>query len=117
MDSFLNLFKQTKLNNNTEEINDHLMLMGGILVEAAAIDGKIEKSELSKIKKSLVYFFEINEDESSYIVKKCLEKVDEAKSLYYFSIHLFIIMPLSKYTKSVKLINKYTARKHTLCVT
>ena len=101
LDSFLNLFNQTKSNNNTEEINDHLMLMGGILVEAAAVDGKIEKSELSKIKKSLVYFFEINEDESSYIVKKCLEKVDEPKSLYYFTSK---INKEFEYEKKIKLL-------------
>ena len=84
LESFLNLFNQSKL-NNTEGIDDHLILIGGILLETAAIDGKIDNNELSKIKKSLIYFFEINEEKSSYIVNKCLEKANEPNSLHYFT--------------------------------
>ena len=84
MESFLNLFNQSKL-NNIEDIDDHLILIGGILLETAAIDGKIDNNELSKIKKSLIYFFEINEEKSSYIVNKCLKKTNEPNSLHYFT--------------------------------
>ena len=85
LDSLLNLFNQSTSNNSTEEIDNHLMLISGILIETAAVDGKIDESELSEIKKSLIYFFEINEEKSSHIVNNCLEKVDEQNSLHYFT--------------------------------
>jgi len=101
LNSFLNLFNQSKLNNNTEEGDDHLMLISGMLVEAAAIDGKIDTDELSKIKKSLIHFFEINEEKSSFIVKKCLEKANEPNSLYYFTSK---INKEFEYEKKIKLL-------------
>ena len=47
--SFLNFFNQHKSNKYTKEIEDNLMLVSGILLEAAAIDGKIDNSEIYKI--------------------------------------------------------------------
>ena len=85
LDSLLNLFNQSTSNNSAEEIDNHLMLISGILIETAAVDGKIDESELSEIKKSLIYFFEISEEKSSHIVNNCLEKVDEQNSLHYFT--------------------------------
>mgnify|MGYP000135535110 CR=1 FL=1 len=72
--SFLNFFNQHKSNKYTKEIEDNLMLVSGILLEAAAIDGKIDNSEIYKIENSLINFFELNEEKSNYIVNKCLEK-------------------------------------------
>ena len=54
--SFLNFFNQPKLNENTKGIEDDLMLVCGILLEAAAIDGKIDNIEIYKIKNSLINF-------------------------------------------------------------
>ena len=68
LESFLNFFNQPKLDKNTEEINEHLMLISGILVEAAAVDGKIEESEIRIIKKSLLNYFEVNENKLDAIV-------------------------------------------------
>ena len=101
LNSFLNLFNKSKLNNNTDEIDDHLMLISGILVETAAIDGKIDNSELSKIIKSLIYFFEVSEDKSSHFVNKCLEKTNEPNSLHYFTSK---INKEFDYTKKIKLL-------------
>ena len=99
--SFLNFFNQPKSNKNTKGIEDDLMLVGGILLEAAAIDGKIDNIEIYKIKNSLINFFELNEEKSNYIVNKCLEKVDEPNSLHYFTSK---INKVFGYDKKIKLI-------------
>ena len=101
LDSLLNLFNQSTSNNSTEEIDNHLMLISGILIETAAVDGKIDESELSEIKKSLIYFFEINEEKSSYIVNKCLKKTNEPNSLHYFTSK---INKEFEYEKKIKLL-------------
>jgi len=47
--SFFNFFNQPKTNENTKGIEDDPMLVCGILLEAAAIDGKIDNSEIYKL--------------------------------------------------------------------
>ena len=42
MDSFLNFFNQPKLSKENEDFNYHLILIGGLLLETAAIDGNID---------------------------------------------------------------------------
>ncbi len=101
MNSFLNLFNQSKLNDNTEEVDNNLMLISGMLIETAAIDGKIDTEELSKIKKSLIYLFEISEEKSSFIVNACLNKANEPNSLHYFTSK---INKEFEYEKKVKLL-------------
>ncbi len=101
LDSFLNLFNKSKLNNNTNEVDDHLMLISGILVETAAIDGKVDNSEHSKIIKSLIYFFQVSEDKISHIVKKCLERTNEPNSLHYFTSR---INKEFEYERKIKLL-------------
>ena len=85
LDSFLNFFNQSKLDINIEKNTDHLMLIGGILVEAAAVDGKVDENEISKIEKSLINFFEVREEKANYIVNKSLKKAFEPNSLHYFT--------------------------------
>ena len=85
LQSFLNFFNQSKFHKKNEKIDDHLMLISGILVEAAAIDGKIDNSEISKIKKTLINSFKVSEEKLSYIVKQSLTKADEPNSLHYFT--------------------------------
>jgi len=101
LESFLNFFNQPKLNKNTEEINEHLMLISGILVEVAAVDGKIDESEIRMIKKSLLNYFEVNENKLDAIVNKCLEKADEPNSLHYFTSK---INKEFEYCKNIKLL-------------
>ena len=101
LESFLNFFNQPKLNKNTEEINEHLMLISGILVEVAAVDGKIDESEIRMIKKSLLNYFEVNENKLDAIVNKCLEKADEPNSLHYFTSK---INKEFEYGKKIKLL-------------
>ena len=61
------------------------MLIGGILLEAAAIDGKIDDDEIDKINKSLINFLGTNEEKSTEIINKCIEKLNEGNSLHYFT--------------------------------
>ena len=85
MESFLKLFNQSKLIKNTEKPDDDLIIISGFFMEAAAIDGIIDDSEISKIKKSLINIFEVSEEKSNDLVKKSLERVNEPNSLYYFT--------------------------------
>ena len=82
--SFINFLKDSK--SNTEiKLDENVTIVGGILLEAAAVDGNIDKNEVLKIKSSLINFFNITEAESNNIVKECLDKVDEPNSFYYFT--------------------------------
>ena len=58
-----NLIKKMK------EIDDHLMVISGLLVETASVDGTIDDSEIDKIKETLGNFFEVSEKKLSYIVE------------------------------------------------
>ena len=99
--SFLNFFNKPKLNNKTEVIDDDLMLISGLFVEAAAIDGEIDKSEIYKIQKSLVSFLNISEEKSTSIVSEYLNKIDETNSLYFFTSK---INKEYKYDKKIQLL-------------
>ena len=85
IESLLKIFNNKKTETNFEQKKDDLMIVGGILVEAASIDGEIAHIEISKIKDSLNNFFGANEEESEDIVNKCLDKVDEPNSFHYFT--------------------------------
>ena len=101
LESFLNFFNQSKLNKNTETIDDDFIFISGIFVEAAAVDGKIDKNEVYKIKQSLINFLEVSEERSNYIVNKSLEKANEPNSLYYFTSK---INKEFEYEKKIKLL-------------
>jgi len=100
-DSLLNFFNQSKLDDDTSKEEDHLTLISGVLVEAAAVDGKIDESEISKIKKSLIHFFNISEEKSISIVNKSLEKMYNLNSLHYYTSK---INKMFEYDKKIKLL-------------
>ena len=83
--SLLNLFDKSKVEKDSEKPDDDMMVIGGIMVEAAAIDGKIDEREVLKIKNSMINVFKINQKNTDFVLKKCLERVDEPNSLYSFS--------------------------------
>ena len=72
--------------NNTS--HDELMLLCGIMIEAAAIDGKVDENEIFKIKTSLVTIFHENTNEVEDIVSLCLKKLNELNSLHFFTSKL-----------------------------
>ena len=83
LNSLKNLFKQTDV--ITTETVDELYLLCGIMMEAANIDGIVDKEETDKISKVLVENF--NEDESavSSVIIKCMNELSENKSLHFFT--------------------------------
>jgi len=85
LESFVKFFNQSKLKEKNTENEEQLMLIGGILLEAAAIDGKIDDDEIDKINKSLINFLGTNEEKSTEIINKCIEKLNEGNSLHYFT--------------------------------
>ena len=83
--SFLNFFNESSSHKENNGNDDHLVVIGGLLVETASIDGKIDNSEIDKIKETLGNFFEVGEKKLSYIVDQSLEKADEPNSLHFFT--------------------------------
>ena len=78
----LNIFNQSK-DQVDENAND--LIIGGLLVEAASIDGEILDIEIAKIKESLHLFSGIDKETSDKIIHSCLEKVDEPNSFHYYT--------------------------------
>jgi len=83
--SFLNFFNESSSHKENNGNDDHLVVISGLLVETASIDGTIDDSEIDKIKETLGNFFEVNEKKLSYIVDQSLEKADEPNSLHFFT--------------------------------
>ena len=83
--SFLNYFNESKSHKENKGIDDHLMVVSGLLVETASVDGTIDDSEIDKIKETLSNFFGVSEKKLSYIVDQSLEKADEPNSLHFFT--------------------------------
>ena len=86
--SLKKLFQQHNLEKDQKNSNNELMLLCGIMMEAAAIDGTIDQTELSKIKISLVTIFNEKSDEAEEAISFCLEKINEPNSLHFFTSKL-----------------------------
>lgn len=99
--SLLNFFNQPQFPKDIEEIDDHIMVICGILVETAAVDGNIDDSEIYQIKKTLINFFEVSEEKLNNIINKSLARADEPNSLHYFTSK---INKEFEYNKKVKLL-------------
>ena len=75
--SFTKLFNQDKENKTSNSNDDKIMLFGGLLVEAALIDGIIDEKEIKKITKSIAYFFALKYETANIIVNECLKNSNE----------------------------------------
>ena len=82
------LFQQPNLKNNKKNSINELMLLCGIMLEAAAIDGKVDTNEILKIKTSLVTIFNEKKEEVEEAISSCLDKINEPNSLHYFTSKL-----------------------------
>ena len=82
------LFQQRNFNNDQRTSNNELMLLCGIMMEAAAIDGKVDQNEILKIKLSLVTIFHEKSREVEEAVSSCLEQINEPNSLHFFTSQL-----------------------------
>ena len=84
----LSLLKNILNSQNSQEddnSNKELELLCGLMIEAAYTDGKIEISELNKIKLSLINIFSEDPNEVELVLKKAEENKNNSKSLHYYT--------------------------------
>ena len=83
----INLLKNILSNQNSiekEEIRD-LELLCGLMIEAAYTDGQVDKSELNKIKLSLIDVFEEDPKEVELVLDQAVKNKNNSKSLHYYT--------------------------------
>jgi len=83
-----NIFQRPSLKSEQRTLNNELMLLCGIMMEAASIDGIIDKNEILKIKTSLVTIFHEKPEEVKKAISSCLEEINEPNSLHFFTSKL-----------------------------
>ena len=81
-------FRQHDFESNQKNSNNELKLLCGIMVETAAIDGKIDQNEILKIKISLVSVFNEKKEEVEEAISSCLNQMNEPNSLHFFTSKL-----------------------------
>ena len=83
----LKLLKNILNNQNSEEDNNNknLELLCGLMIEAAYTDGKIDTSELNKIKLSLISIFSEDPKEVNLVLEKAEENKNNSKSLHHYT--------------------------------
>ena len=84
----LKLLKNILNSQNSEEDNNYnkdLELLCGLMIEAAYTDGKIDTSELSKIKLSLISIFSEDPKEVDLVLEKAEQNKNNSKSLHHYT--------------------------------
>ena len=85
----LKLLKNILNSQNSEEDNNNnnkdLELLCGLMIEAAYTDGKIDTSELNKIKLSLISIFSEDPKEVNLVLEKAEENKNNSKSLHHYT--------------------------------
>ena len=81
--SLKKIFSQTEL-ATSKPLGD-LQLLCGLMIEAANVDGVIDKNEINKISISLTQVFHEKQDEVDEELNKCLNEISDNKSLHYFT--------------------------------
>ena len=87
----INLLKNILNHKNSkddERGNKNLELICGLMIEAAFTDGKIEESELKKIKFSLVNVFGEDLEEVDLVLDKAIKNKNNSKSLHYYTSYI-----------------------------
>ena len=65
--------------------NRDLELLCGLMIEAAYTDGKIEESELKKIKLSLINVFNEDPKDVDFVLNSAVKNKNNSKSLHHYS--------------------------------
>ena len=84
----INFLKNILNNENLHEDKDNnknLELLCGLMIEAAYTDGQIDKSELDKIKLSLVNIFQEDINEVNLVLEEAVKNKNNSKSLHYYT--------------------------------
>ena len=74
-----------KSEENTEIKISDLNILCGIMIEAANIDGSIDKKEIDKISNFLVCSFEEKSEDVQREIDKCINDLNNHKSLHFFT--------------------------------
>ena len=78
-----NFFKEDQ--DIEKNIYSDLHLLCGIMMEAASIDGIIDQNEINKISNVLIEIFNENPSEVEIELNKCLDELNEHKSLHFLT--------------------------------
>ena len=84
----INLLKNILNHKNSKDDegdSKNLELICGLMIEAAYTDGSIAKSELKKIKFSLINVFEENAQEVDLVINEAIKNKNNSKSLHYYT--------------------------------
>ena len=81
--SLKNFFQQSE--KTYQNIESDLQLLSGLMIEAANIDGHIDQQEVNKISKVLIEIFHEEPSAVEVELKKCLDELEEHKSLHSFT--------------------------------
>ena len=73
--------------DNKSEVKSYydLHLLCGLMIEAANIDGVIDQNEVNKISKALIDVFNEDPKEVEDELQKCINELNEHKSLHFFT--------------------------------
>ena len=83
--SLTKLFNQPEQENTSQQLESEIILFTGLLVEAAEIDGKIDESEISIIKNSIIELYKVTDEKADLIIKKCVESAGQPNLLHSFT--------------------------------
>ena len=87
----INLLKNILNNQNSQDEidnNKNLELLAGLMIEAAYTDGEIDKSELNKIKLSLVNVFDEQPKEVDLVLEEAVKNKNNSKSLHHYTSYI-----------------------------
>ena len=80
-----NILKDHSSSEDNEDNNKNLEFLCGLMIEAAYSDGKIDASELSKIRLSLINIFSEDPKEVDLVLEKAEENKNNSKSLHHYT--------------------------------
>ena len=83
LNSLKNFFKQS--DNESDTPSGDLYILCGLMIEAANIDGVLEKVEIDKISQILIETFKEEPSSVEAEIQKCLSELNEHKSLHFFT--------------------------------
>ena len=96
LNSLKKIFSQTKSDSEESDSKEELKLLCGLMLEAAQIDGNVDKIEIEKISKSLIDVFQEDPSFVDQGLQIALKEVNEPKSLHFFTSKLNKILSNEK---------------------
>ena len=88
LSSLKNIFKQSENETLENDSKKQLSLLCGLILEAAQVDGKIDKIEIDQISKILTENFQEDQSAVKLELQNSLKEINEPKSLHSFTSKL-----------------------------